>query len=94
MEVGKFAVSALHGSTIGKRRIEIEFFDTDGLAINDEDVTDKMQSEGVKRVKVVKVPPGYYRESKLAESVSQSLSLLASQTSTSSSYRRSGCVDW
>ena len=40
--------------------------------MDDEDTIDKMLDEGIRRVKVVKVPPWYNRESKLAETVSAS----------------------
>lgn len=72
IEAGEFSVSAEHGPAVGKHRIEIESLDTGGLAMDDEDVIDKMQAEGVRRIKVVKVPPWYNRESMLAETVSAS----------------------
>lgn len=72
IEAGKFSVGAEHGPPVGAHRIEIESSDTGGLAMDDEDVIDKMQAEGIRRVKVVKVPPWYNRESKLAETVSAS----------------------
>lgn len=72
IEAGEFSIDADHGPAVGKHRVEIKSSDTGGLAMDDEDVIDKMQAEGVRRVKVVKVPPWYNRESRLAETVSAS----------------------
>lgn len=66
---GEFSASDAYGPTVGTHRIEIESTDTGGLAMDDEDAFERMRSEGIRRVQVVKVPEWYSRTSRLQETV-------------------------
>lgn len=66
---GKFSAEGDYGPIVGTHRIEIESTDTAGLAIDDEEALQRLQSDPPQQLEVVEVPPSYNRQSTLTKTV-------------------------
>ena len=66
---GKFSADEEHGPLVGTHRIEIESTDTAGLAMDDEEALQRLQSSGAQPLEVVEVPPAYNRNSTTTKTV-------------------------
>lgn len=66
---GIFSIGEDFGPVVGTNRIEIISTDDGGFAPDDEQAIEKMKAAGIKRIKVVKVPPQYNRRSTLTKSI-------------------------
>ncbi|MCA9006963.1 MAG: hypothetical protein KDA70_16925 [Planctomycetaceae bacterium] len=66
---GIFSIGKDFGPLVGTNRIEIISTDDGGFAPDDEQAIEKIKAAGIKRIKVVKVPPQYNRRSTLSKSV-------------------------
>lgn len=69
IRVGMFKVDEEYGPVVGSHRIEIESTDDGGYARDDEQALDRLKAEGIKQIKVVKVPAIYNNRSQLTTSV-------------------------
>jgi hypothetical protein len=66
---GKFSAEGEYAPVVGTHRIEIESTDTAGLAIDDEEALQRLQSGPPQRFEVVEVPVNYNQYSTLTETV-------------------------
>ncbi|MEQ8634642.1 hypothetical protein [Gimesia maris] len=66
---GIFSIGKDFGPLVGTNRIEIISTDDGGFAPDDEQALEKMKAAGIKRIKVVTIPPEYNRHSTLTESI-------------------------
>jgi len=65
IQSGEFSLPEELGPLVGTHRVEIESRDLGGLAPDDESAIQRLKQQGVKRVKVVNIPPAYNRQSTL-----------------------------
>lgn len=67
---GVFILPVEFGPVVGTNRIEIESTDTGGLAMDDEQALERLQSAAKRpQIEVVRVPAAYNRDSKLIADV-------------------------
>lgn len=66
---GIFNVPVDFGPVVGTNRIEIISTDDGGFAEDDEQAIQRLKQEGIKQIKVVKVPAQYNKQSKLTKSI-------------------------
>jgi len=69
VEDGSYSLPEESGPLVGTHRVEIESRDLGGMAPDDEQAIQKLRQQGVKRLKVVKIPVAYNKRSQLTATV-------------------------